>query len=112
MESNLMLTFEQQQRSHKSRLQKKPVEKILYLFHYRLLKRLQEPKNRYEIVLAIYIKYKQLEPVLAEYKRKGIIKEAEFNPNKFILTAKGIRLFYLIKELNKLLDKYVTISDN
>lgn len=82
----------------------------MYLFEYRFFSCLQEPKNRYKITWYIFLSNQELEPILVKYQRLGLIRKVENDPNKFMNTIKGERVLYLIRELNKLLEKYVTLE--
>jgi predicted transcriptional regulator len=101
---------EQLRNYRRTKLQRRPMERAMYLFEYRLFSCLQEPKNKTQIGLHVFIEFNLLSETLSKYQRLGIIQIVELSPNKFMLTRKGRQVLYLIKELNKLLGKWVTID--
>lgn len=94
----------------KIRTQRRPMEKAMYLFEYRFFSCLQEPKNKSQLGLKVFIDFDKLDIVIEKYQRLGLIQIVDLSPNKFMLTVKGKQVLYLIRELNKLIDKYVTLE--
>jgi hypothetical protein len=86
------------------------MERLLYLFEYRFLSSLREPRNKPQILLKTFQDYKDLDKTLKEYQYLSLIKVVDYDPNKFMLTPKGIRALYLIVQINRLLDKYTTLD--
>jgi hypothetical protein len=102
--------LEQKLRSHRSNIQKQPMERLLYLFEYRFLSSLREPRNKPQILLKTWQDYKELDHTLKKYQYLNLIKVVDYDPNKFMLTPRGVRALYLIVQLNRLLEKYTMLD--
>jgi predicted transcriptional regulator len=78
-------------------------EQLLYENIYNYFNLLQEPKNKYELSTSISTNNKVVNSFVDEHISKGNVKPFEHNPNKYMLTIKGKRILYMVKELNKFL---------
>lgn len=107
------LSLEEMIHQHKYRIQRytKSKKQILLEKQYRLFTYLQEPRNRYEIVLQMGSSYQKLDVSLSNLEKIGLISMVEYNPNKYKTTAKGLLVIHLIKELNKLMPYYSKLKE-
>lgn len=97
--------------NHQNRVGKKNkrrprTEQFLYETIYHYFNLLQEPKNRYELTSSLSTNNKVVNSFLDEHLSKGNVKPFEHNPNKYMLTVKGKRILYMVKELNKLISQW------